>query len=244
MDKIPLILVVLHWNAFASSWGLAQTYVDSCRSNLMWNEWTNNMTFGGNRFVGSGGNPMGTPSNWAEWTNSSWGGTGINANPLFVNNVRERDGYVIASNSPARNAGEDLQAFIESKGLPWTDIEGKPRDSSPDIGAYEYDNHIPVELTSFTATSQNGKMILNWATATETNNQGFEIERKQDNSGWEQIGFREGNGTTTEPKEYIYIDDISTVQSTSLAYRLKQIDFDGSFKYSDVVEVEDNADPV
>ena len=224
--------------AFASSWGLAQTHVDSCASNLMWNEWTNDMSFGGNRWVGSGGSPTGTiDGGWAEWTNSSWGGTGINANPQFVNNVRERNGYVIASNSPARNAGEDLQSFIESKGLPWTDIEGNPRDSSPDIGAYEYDNQIPVELTSFTATSQNGKMILNWATATETNNQGFEIERKQDNSGWEQIGFREGNGTTTEPKEYIYIDDISTVQSTSLAYRLKQIDFDGSFRIR-MLEVE------
>jgi len=224
--------------AFASSWNLDRTYVDKCLNNLMWNEWTNDMSFGGNRFVGSGGNPTGTiDGGWAEWT-GTYGGTGINANPLFVNNVRERYGYVIASNSPARNAGEDLQAFIESKGLPWTDIEGNPRDSSPDIGAYEYDSQIPVELTSFSATSEADKVLLKWSTATETNNQGFEIERKQDNSGWEHIGFREGNGTTTEPKEYIYIDDISTLKLTSLAYRLKQIDFDGSFEYSEVVEVE------
>ena len=224
--------------AFASSWNLDRTYVDKCLNNLMWNEWTNDMSFGGNRFVGSGGNPTGTiDGGWAEWT-GTYGGTGINANPLFVNNVRERYGYVIASNSPARNAGEDLRAFIESKGLPWTDIEGNPRDSSPDIGAYEYDSQIPVELTSFSATSEADKVLLKWSTATETNNQGFEIERKQDNSGWEHIGFREGNGTTTEPKEYIYIDDISTLKLTSLAYRLKQIDFDGSFEYSEVVEVE------
>jgi len=224
--------------AFASSWNLDRTYVDKCLNNLMWNECTNDMSFGGNRFVGSGGNPTGTiDGGWAEWT-GTYGGTGINANPLFVNNVRERYGYVIASNSPARNAGEDLQAFIESKGLPWTDIEGNPRDSSPDIGAYEYDSQIPVELTSFSATSEADKVLLKWSTATETNNQGFEIERKQDNSGWEHIGFREGNGTTTEPKEYIYIDDISTLKLTSLAYRLKQIDFDGSFEYSEVVEVE------
>jgi len=131
--------------AFASSWGLAQTHVDSCRSNLMWRQWTNNMSFGGNRWVGSGGNPTGTiDGGWAEWT-GTYGGTGINANPLFVNNVRERYGYVIASNSPARNAGEDLQAFIESKGLPATDIEGKPRDSSPDIGAYEYNGLLEVD---------------------------------------------------------------------------------------------------
>lgn len=132
-------------DAFASSWNLDQTYVDSVRNNLMWNEWTDDMTFGGNRFIGSGGNPTGAPSNWAEWTNSSWGGTGINANPLFVNNVRERNGYVIASNSPAIDQGLNLQSFIESKGLPWTDIEGKPRDSSPDLGAYEYDGLLGDE---------------------------------------------------------------------------------------------------
>jgi hypothetical protein len=131
---------------FASSWNLAPTYVDSCRSNLMWRQWTNNMSFGGNRWVGSGGSPTGTIDNgWAEWTNSSWGGTGVNANPQFVNNVRERYGYVLASNSPARNAGEDLQAFIESKGLSWTDIEGNPRDSSPDIGAFEYNGLLGVD---------------------------------------------------------------------------------------------------
>ena len=228
--------------AFASSWGLAQTHIDSCRNNLMWREWTNDMSFGGNRWVGSGGSPTGIiDGGWAEWTNSSWGGTGIKANPLFVNNVRERYGYVLASNSPAIDQGLNLQSFIESKGLPWTDIEGKPRDSSPDLGAYEF-TYLPVELTSFTATSQIDKIILNWSTATETNNLGFEIERASLSATpvqeWEKIGFKEGNGTTTEPNEYIYIDDISTVQSTSLVYRLKQIDFDGSFEYSDVVEVE------
>jgi hypothetical protein len=207
----------------------------------MWNEWTNDMSFGGNRWVGSGGSPTGIiEGGWAEWS-GSYGGTGINANPLFVNNVRERYGYVISSNSPAINAGVNLKTFIESKGLPWTDIEGHPRDSSPDIGAYEYSS-VPVELTSFSATAQTGKIILNWITATETNNLGFEIERAAISASpvqeWEKIGFIEGHGTTTEPKQYSFIDDLNTVVSTSLAYRLKQIDLDGSFEYSDVVEVE------
>ena len=224
--------------AFASSWNLDRTYVDSVRSNLMWNEWTDDMSFGGNRFVGSGGNPIGTPSNWAEWTNSSWGGTGVNANPLFVNNVRERNGYVIASNSPAIDQGEDLQSFIESKGLPWTDIEGNPRDSSPDMGAYEYDSQIPVELTSFSATYKADKILLKWITATETNNHGFEIQRKQENSEWENIGFVEGYGTTTETNEYSFTDEDLFAGVNKFYYRLKQIDFDGSFEYSEVVELE------
>jgi len=67
-----------------------------------------------------------------------YGGTGVNANPLFIKNVRENKGYVIDSISLARNKGENLKDFIESKGLPWTDIEGKPRDTSPDLGVYEF----------------------------------------------------------------------------------------------------------
>lgn len=97
----------------------------------MWREW-DDVNFTG-QFSGLG--KIGTPSGWSEWI--SYGGTGVNSNPLFVNNVRENKGYVIDSNSPARNVGEDLREFIESKGLPWMDIEGNRRDSSPDLGAYE-----------------------------------------------------------------------------------------------------------
>lgn len=107
-------------------------YVDSCISNLFWREWAG-ISFTG-QFSGNG--KIGTPSGWSGWV--SYGGTGVNANPLFINNVRENKGYIIDSNSPARNAGEDLREFIESKGLPWNDIEGNPRDSSPNIGAYEF----------------------------------------------------------------------------------------------------------
>jgi len=224
---------------FASSWNMDKTYVDSVRSNLMWRQWTNDMSFGGNRWVGSGGSPTGIINGgWNVWTNSNWGGTGINADPLFVNNVRERYGYVIASNSPARNAGENLQAFIESKGLPWADIEGKPRNNTPDIGAFEFENQIPVEFTSFSATYYSDKVTLKWMTATEINNRGFEIQRKLGDSEWKEIGFVEGRGTITEQTEYSYIDDISLVQSSIIVYRLQQIDFDGSFEYSDEVEVE------
>ena len=107
--------------------------VEQSNNNLMWREW-GNISFTG-QFSGNGN--TGTPSGWSAWTNT-YGGTGVNANPQFVNNVRERNGYVISSNSPAINAGSDLRVFIESKGLPWTDIEGNLRDNTPDIGAYQY----------------------------------------------------------------------------------------------------------
>lgn len=106
---------------------------------------------------------------------------------------------------------------------------------------------VPVELTSFTATSIAGEVLLNWSTATEVNNLGFEIERRiinnDEHGEWTLIGFREGYGTTTEPKEYTYSDNISGITAISLAYRLKQIDFNGTYEYSDEVFV-DNLTPV
>lgn len=96
---------------------------------------------------------------------------------------------------------------------------------------------IPVELVSFTASTSKGTVTLNWSTATETNNNGFEIQRKLENSAWEKISFVEGHGTTTETQNYQFIDNISDIKATSLAYRLKQIDYDGSYEFSDEVEV-------
>ena len=95
---------------------------------------------------------------------------------------------------------------------------------------------IPVELTSFTADVSNGVVVLNWSTATEINNQMFEIERRSKEGQFITIGYVEGYGTTTEPQEYSYMDN--SVGTGIYYYKLKQIDYDGSFEYSDVVEVE------
>jgi len=125
----------------------------------------------------------------------------------------------------------------------WTgEYEGKIYDCMRIWGKI-LDVFIPVELISFTATEQQGKVNLHWTTSTETNNLEFEIERKIINEGaeeeWIKIGFRKGAGTTTESQEYSYVDDISTTTTTatSLAYRLKQIDYDGSYEYSDEILV-------
>ena len=76
---------------------------------------------------------------------------------------------------------------------------------------------------------------MNWTTATETNNQGFEIERKSNGGVYEKIGYVAGFGTTTEPKSYSFTD--SKVNTGAYSYRLKQIDYDGTFTYSDEVRV-------
>lgn len=107
-------------------------------------------------------------------------------------------------------------------------------------GVYEafIDFVIPVELTSFTAETNDNTVLLNWSTATETNNQGFEIERKLKNQEWLKIGFVNGNGTTTEIQNYNYADDYSQIpyEGTAL-YRLKQIDYNGDFEYSEQLAV-------
>jgi len=96
---------------------------------------------------------------------------------------------------------------------------------------------IPVELTSFTAKVIDEGVILEWATATETNNSGFEILRfTQNDNEWKTIGFVPGYGTTTEPKSYSFVDE--NVTTGTYKYRLKQIDFDGTYNYSEVIEVE------
>ena len=99
---------------------------------------------------------------------------------------------------------------------------------------------IPVELTSFTASAVDGNVVLNWITATELNNSGFQIERRKTkderSEDWESIGFVNGNGTSTETHNYSFADQ-SPVTGKSY-YRLKQIDFDGSYEYSNVIEVD------
>ena len=92
------------------------------------------------------------------------------------------------------------------------------------------DSTVPVELNAFTAAVNGNIVHLNWSTATEKNNSGFEIERKSAGREWEVLGFVQGKGTTTEPSVYNYIDNLNS--PGIYEYRLKQIDFDGSFEYS------------
>ncbi|HSW56050.1 MAG TPA: T9SS type A sorting domain-containing protein [Ignavibacteriaceae bacterium] len=94
---------------------------------------------------------------------------------------------------------------------------------------------VPVELTAFTAIADFGVVELQWITATETNNQGFEVQRSA-GSEFETIAFVEGHGTTTETQVYTYSD--KSVNVGSYTYRLKQIDFDGTSTYSNLVEVD------
>ena len=94
---------------------------------------------------------------------------------------------------------------------------------------------VPVELTSFTGSATDLNVKLSWSTATELNNNGFEIQRKNGNE-FVTVGFVKGNGTTTNSHDYSFIDKELTPGKYS--YRLKQLDFNGKYEYSAVIDVQ------
>lgn len=98
-------------------------------------------------------------------------------------------------------------------------------------------NSLPVELTSFSGKIGNGYILLRWNTATESGSYGFEIERrdKNCNCSWQTIGFVLGNGNSNTPKDYSFKDDLNT--PGNYCYRLKMIDLDGEFDYSNEVNI-------
>jgi hypothetical protein len=94
-----------------------------------------------------------------------------------------------------------------------------------------YTGTLPVELNSFSSVVNNNNVNLKWITNTETNNSGFDIERKisDPNTSWSKIGFVKGNGTSTDSKSYSFNDN--SLNTGKYMYRLKQTDFNGNYEY-------------
>jgi photosystem II stability/assembly factor-like uncharacterized protein len=105
-------------------------------------------------------------------------------------------------------------------------------------GFYKLDSpyFVPVELISFTAKVVDNKALLEWSTASEINNQGFDVEMSYDNQSFEKIAFIPGFGTSSE--QHSYSHTVDKLLSEKNYFRLRQVDFDGTFEYSPVVEVD------
>jgi poly(3-hydroxybutyrate) depolymerase len=157
------------------------------------------------------------------------------------------DGCTVTKYTYKNNSGEARVVFYKINngghqwpGSPQTTPNNSPTNmdisTSAEILNFVKDFVVPVELVSFAATVQGNSINLTWTTATELNNLGFQVERRSPNTEWNNIGFVNGHGTTTETKFYSFID--SDLNPGTYSYRLKQIDFDGTFEYSPVVEVE------
>ncbi len=156
--------------------------------------------------------------------NFNWGGnivtfsTVVSSKSRLVSDIFDNGVSVLAWSDGRQDAGGIYAQNIQSDG--------------------SFGGIVPVELTSFTAALNGNDIDLQWQTATETNNSGFEILRlsQNDNYVWEKISFVPGHGTTTAGKNYFFTDE--NVLPGTYSYRLKQIDFDGSFSYSEIIEVE------
>ena len=141
------------------------------------------------------------------------------------------------------DGGVGIENSTGTQGITYRyDGRGGPIFSSP--LALEFGTNVsalPVELSAFTVSVKDAVVKLNWETKTEVNNFGFEVERKaggieSSRSQYEKIGFVNGNGNSNSPKNYSFADNNAV--SGKYCYRLKQIDNDGKFEYSNAVEID------
>jgi hypothetical protein len=104
---------------------------------------------------------------------------------------------------------------------------------------------LPISMLSFSVNKNNDFAQLNWITASETNNYGFDIEKSTDSKTWNKIGFITGAGNSNQLVKYNYTDLLSENIKNNNAivyYRLKQIDYNGASKYSAIRSVNLNAE--
>lgn len=101
---------------------------------------------------------------------------------------------------------------------------------------YHVGPYTPVELIGFGGKASGATVKLHWSTSSEANNRGFEIERSVVRGQWQKVGFVDGHGTITEKTDYSYIDNSPHFRKNQ--YKLRQIDYNGSFQYSDIIEVD------
>ncbi len=205
-------------------------------------------TFGsiGNQFISR------TSNGGASWTPILPIPSGLSGlTTYYVNYVKGTSGsYIITSNNNSGGtAAIPGSAFSNDDGATWTKNSNIPLGAasfaSLNVGwsaglntsIYKWvASVLPVELTSFTAHAQDQTVILNWVTATEINNRGFEIQRKVVEGDFATVGFIKGEGTTTNQKEYSYAD--KNIEDGKYFYRLKQLDFSGEYEYSKTIEVD------
>ena len=170
--------------------------------------------------------------------------TSISNDLSFISFVNENDGWVAGTNqiSYTHDGGETWKLDTTYSGNSITDMSFTSSNNGyvltgGSLIRYHNTVPVPVELVSFNGNynKTENSVELNWITATELSNYGYDVERKS-NGSWETIGFVKGNGNSTSNKYYSFNDNnISNLKT--IEYRLKQIDLDGNYKYSKTIEV-------
>jgi len=228
------------WNWEGSSSGLTKAPLSLAVNSL------------GDIFAGTSGGGVFKSTNYGvNWTAVNTGLTDLHINTIAINSSGVI--YVGTLNSGIFTSIYNGAHWIsDNSGLTNTDIRSIAFDTLGNVYAGAYKSNgtgglwksvalTPVELTTFTVCEKENTAILQWNTATEVNNYGFEIERRVVNgeqqtvNSWVKIGFVSGNGTSNISHSYSYAD--ACVPLGTNVYRLKQIDNDGSYKYSSEAEV-------
>ncbi|HRE41668.1 MAG TPA: choice-of-anchor J domain-containing protein [Ignavibacteria bacterium] len=173
--------------------------------------------------------------------NVSFSGDDYNSNAVFdlVINISEYAGdmdpgrlYLLRRKSNTDN-WECVSTITEFDGINPVNIKAFSLQGFGQFAIATDESSLPVELVSFTSLVERNNVKLNWSTATEINNSGFEIERKGGlNESWVKLGFIDGFGNTNEIKNYNYND--RNLNTGRYNYRLKQIDYNGNFEYYDL----------
>jgi hypothetical protein len=176
------------------------------------------------------GSPVGT--RWAFGTTDSFSTLTYKT---FVN---------LSGNNPRSLIGKDLVLHLVAQNV-YLDLKFTAWGNGGAGANFSYSRAtgiLPVELTTFSAAVDRQGVTLSWKTATELNNAGFDVERRWVSASpsaqekeWIRLGFMEGHGTVNSPMEYFYIDN--SIGAGTYLYRLKQIDHDGVFTYSQTIEV-------
>ena len=159
----------------------------------------------------------------------------VQLNPLFT--APTTNDFSIASTSPAINKGTPIRLPSSSTLMFTTDFAGNARSTSNwDMGAYEFQTVLPVELVTFKGKNTQGGNLLTWATAMETNTIHFYVERSVDGKTFEKIGQVKAQGSNTS---YQFLDESykSPLRGLGAYYRLKINDLGGSSTFSKVVHI-------
>lgn len=178
-----------------------------------------------------------TMTKWNSTTKKIAGPSGVVPIPADWKTSLKMD-YVTYTGDPTVFPGDpNLWVYLKSETDNSHMFYAEPLDSSTlaKLGFTRFPGTpVPVELTNLTASVSANQVSLSWTTATETNNNGFEVQRKLSDK-FITVGFVRGNGTTAEIHQYGFTDKVE--KAGKFIYRLKQIDYDGTFEYSKEIEV-------
>ena len=173
------------------------------------------------------------------WQNKNTQFMSVVANPAkgYWDNVTNGDTRFVGFRLNGNNYGWIRIQKVDSKS--WTVVDWAYEDSGAPISP---STTLAVELLNFTAIANGNTARLAWTTAMEEDNAGFYIQRSENGKDFKDIQFIEGHGTTTEKQEYYY-DDKNLRYGRSYYYRLKAVEYSGSFEYSEVINLTLNARP-